>query len=133
MPFPALPPRLELVVLLVGVATGYNLAMQILISGGPAEEAQGVVAEGLKLGVDFPPLWLLQGQIHLTRAPGEVAADVDRYLAAGGRPQPEMYLLLWQGAARAGLGEKRTSRAGAGVTGLPRRCLAPGTRQTSPC
>ena len=30
MPFPALPPRLELVVLLVGVATGYNLAMQIL-------------------------------------------------------------------------------------------------------
>ena len=30
MSFPSLPPRLELVVLLVGVATGYNLTLQIL-------------------------------------------------------------------------------------------------------
>lgn len=97
----------------------YNLAMQILISGGPAEEAQGVVAEGLKLGVDFPPLWLLQGQIHLTRAPGEVAADVDRYLAAGGRPQPEMYLLLWQGAARAGQPEAARAALEAGAARFP--------------
>ncbi|WP_114993371.1 hypothetical protein [Synechococcus sp. UW179A] len=30
MSFPSLPPKLELVVLLVGVAAGYNLTMQIL-------------------------------------------------------------------------------------------------------
>ena len=30
MSFPSLPPKLELVVLLVGVAAGYNLTLQIL-------------------------------------------------------------------------------------------------------
>jgi hypothetical protein len=30
MPFPALPPKLELIVLLVGVAAGYNFTLQIL-------------------------------------------------------------------------------------------------------
>ena len=58
MSFPSLPPRLELVVLLVGVATGYNLTLQIL----PREridlaqlEADELIAERTTPGSTFAP------------------------------------------------------------------------------
>lgn len=58
MSFPSLPPRLELVVLLVGVATGYNLTLQIL----PREridlaqlEADERIAERTTPGSTFAP------------------------------------------------------------------------------
>ena len=58
MSFPSLPPRLKLVVLLVGVATGYNLTLQIL----PREridlaqlEADELIAERTTPGSTFAP------------------------------------------------------------------------------